>query len=246
MYSQTGLSKSELAGQLGISRTTLHEWIRDNNWERLKKSGEFIPAFLAENIYQVIGNLTEHLLSEERIGKPVTMQEANTIHKLTLTIGKLKTRATLNENMETFAYFTEHLVNADFDLAKKLQPHINDFIHAQAAPAHKQYQPAKLDDIGYIPTPGPISQYLEKELDKDDLELWALQEKNKANQPTASAPSTPAHQVTSQPKPIPAPINAMPPVANNEINKMVQDVLTNKKFDAGSYNPNKNKHQLAA
>ena len=198
LYVQTDLSKTDIADQLAISRTTLHQWIRDNNWERLRRSGEFIPAFIAENIYQAIGNLSEHILSEERVGKPITLQEANTMYKLTLTIGKLKTRPTLNENMETFARFTEHLVNKDYELAKTIQPHINDFIHAQAAPTHKQYRPVKLDTDGYIPTPGPISQYFEKELDKDDYQIWAQQQQAIADQPATEPAKQP---VTQQPLP---------------------------------------------
>ena len=111
LYFQTDLSKTEIAQSLHISRSSLHHWIRLNNWERLKKNADHMPSSLAENCYHVFGDLTDSLLSHERIGYPVTAQEANTMYKLVLTINKLKTRNTLNESMEMFGNYRLNRTN---------------------------------------------------------------------------------------------------------------------------------------
>ncbi len=109
LYFQTDLNKSQIADLLGVSRRSLHYWIRENNWDRLKRSATHLPAMLAENCYMIINQFTQQLLSENRIMRPVTHQEAETLHKLTLSIKKLKNHSTLNESMELFAHFMERI-----------------------------------------------------------------------------------------------------------------------------------------
>ena len=64
LYFQTDLSKSQIAETLGVSRRSLHYWIRQNDWERIKTSGQHIPSFLAENYYALIGGLMDEILLE--------------------------------------------------------------------------------------------------------------------------------------------------------------------------------------
>lgn len=108
LYFQTDLTKTEIADALGISRRSLHYWVKDNQWDRLKKSAEHMPSLLAENCYLIMAKLQEHILSELRTMKPPTPQEINSLHKLTLTIRNLKGRSTLNETLEMSANFIRY------------------------------------------------------------------------------------------------------------------------------------------
>jgi transposase-like protein len=105
LYFQSDLSKTEISEMLGIPRRTLHYWIREKNWDRIKRSAAQMPSLLAENIYHIIARFTQQLLGEDRINRPITRHEADTLHKLVLTISKLKARTTLNESMEMFGTF---------------------------------------------------------------------------------------------------------------------------------------------
>src|SRR4051812_23182116 len=118
LYFQTDLSKTQIAEHLGISRRSLHYWIKQNNWERIKQNAQHIPSMLAENCYRLIGGLTEEILSPDRAGKPVTSQEASAIYKLTLTINKLKNRGTVNEHIELFGWFLDDIAARDPKLAQ--------------------------------------------------------------------------------------------------------------------------------
>jgi Putative ATPase subunit of terminase (gpP-like) len=222
LYFQTGMSKSEIAASVGISRRSLHYWIRQNNWDRLKASAETIPSFLAENCYQVIGNLTEHLLSEARIGQPVTYQEANTIHKLTLTIGKLKSRATLNESMELFGMLAERINAKDPALAAQIAPFLDEIVSGLAAPGHLQARPAKMNDLGFIPAEVNLTAAAEAILDREDETAWAeaadphlvAQHTATLAPPTVKPKNTPASPtpLTTNKPPIsqPAPVRGKP------------------------------------
>ncbi len=187
LYFQTGLNNSAIAKNVGISRSTLHEWIVQHNWETLKRNAEFMPVFLVQNLYQILGNLTKHLLSEERVDKPVTLQEVNAMNKLMLTINKLTRRAALNESMQTLAQFTDHLATKDPALTEQLQPHIEEFVTGKAAVDPKEFRPVQMNDEGFIPQPGPATRWLENEFDKDDVIRWAAEEKLKTAQSPATA-----------------------------------------------------------
>ena len=109
LYFQSDLSKTEISEMLGIPRRTLHYWIREKNWDRIKRSAAQMPSLLAENIYHIIARFTQQLLGEDRINRPITRHEADTLHKLVLTISKLKARTTLNESMEMFGTFNRQV-----------------------------------------------------------------------------------------------------------------------------------------
>ena len=96
-----------------------------------------MPTQLATNCYRIMAQLTEHILSPERAGQPITPAEVNSLYKLSVTIGKLKTKPTLNESMEMFAGFTEYLSTLLPELAASIAPLIDAYITSQASAGPK-------------------------------------------------------------------------------------------------------------
>jgi Putative ATPase subunit of terminase (gpP-like) len=199
LFFQTDLTKTEIAATIGVSRTTLHYWIQQQNWAKLKRSAECIPVFLAENCYQILGNYTNYLLSEERWDTPPTPQEVNSMYKLTLIINKLKNRSTLNESMESFALLTDSIHDGDPELAIKVQPYVDNYIGARAAQNPYQYRPSRINEQGFIPTPDPAIEEKEAQLDTADRLAWADQQKSKAQSTTTSKSAVNARPVSSVP-----------------------------------------------
>jgi hypothetical protein len=101
IYIQTDIPNSEIAEILNISERTLYYWIEENGWAEIKKATQHMPIKLIDNCYRILGNLQDHLLSDERKDKPVTHLEVNSMHKLVTTITKLRTRNTLSDNIRT-------------------------------------------------------------------------------------------------------------------------------------------------
>jgi hypothetical protein len=133
LFLQTDLTKTEIANALGIPRRTLHHWIKENNWEFQKQCASQMPVAIAENCYHILANYTEQLLSPERRDVLLSHKEAETIHKLTVTISKLKNRATLSENMELFNTFLHSLHATAPDVAAAVTPFVNSYLAAGAA-----------------------------------------------------------------------------------------------------------------
>ena len=199
LYFQTDLPKAQIAALLNISRRSLHYWIKQNNWERLKLSATHLPAMLAENNYLLIAQYQRHLLSEDRIMQPLTHQEANTLYKLALTAKKLKNHSTLNEGMEIFAHLIERVNKKSPELAEQLAPFIEEHIENWASITLGQFKPDDLNDMGYFPSlhEGPHSPdgsrdgnslspgegrgeaFTEQQLDRADIMAWEYEEELK-------------------------------------------------------------------
>lgn len=162
LYFQTDLTKSEIAGKVGIPRTTIHGWIRQNNWDRQKKAAAHMPSMLAENVYYLIGRFTQQLMAEDRAMRPVTRHEADTLHKLTLTLNKLKNRSTLNESMEMFGLFMENVHDKNPELAQQIMPFVEGYIDSRSNIniAQFRYVPPAKEDVG------------ETQLDIADIMAW--------------------------------------------------------------------------
>jgi len=191
LFFQTNLSKTEIAQIIGVSRRTLHYWVQQNNWDRIRESARVMPTALAGNCYLILARLQDSILSPERADKPITLQEVNTMHRLTLTIGKLNKRGALNENLELMTYFLEFAHNHDPRMAEVLKPVVNEFIRTRAA----EYSVS-------APLSVPVKEDpTEALLDLEDIAAWAEAGLNKeplsqpapthaANQPSVSVVSS--------------------------------------------------------
>lgn len=132
LYFQTEMNNTQIAATVGVSRRALLYWIAEHNWERLRDSASAMPALITEKVYHIMDMLTDQILLPDRCGAPITREEVDNLHKLSMTISKLKARYTLNENMEMFAGFTNELQHTDPALAEQLAPHIDSYIATRA------------------------------------------------------------------------------------------------------------------
>ncbi len=163
LYFQTNLTKTEIAQIVGISRRTVHYWVRHNHWDRIRESAQVMPVALAGNCYLILAKLQESILSADRADKPVTLQEVNAMHRLTMTIGKLKDRGTLNEILEMMTYFMEFVNKCDPGIAEVFKPVIHDYIRSRAG------------ELSVAP-PAPTlvkKDPAETQLDLEDIAAWA-------------------------------------------------------------------------
>ena len=173
LYFQTGLTKTQIAEILNIPRRTLHYWIKEKNWDRIKKSAANMPSLIAENCYMIMARLSQQILSEDRIMRPITHHEADTLHKLTITINKLKNRSTLNESMEMFGFFMESVSRRSPELADQVMPLVDEYIASRARVNVHQFKPDNMNDQGLYPI--EKENVREIQLDMQDIMEWDTQ-----------------------------------------------------------------------
>ena len=155
LYFQTDLSQAEIAQILGISRATLNTWAREGDWARIRVSAQHMPCLITENLYMVMAKLTENILSELRIMRPITKAEADTLRSISLTIKNLNGRSSVNESIEMMSFFIEDVNSKDPEMAQKIKPFITEYIAARAAVQPGQFMHSKFNHMGHIPATGP-------------------------------------------------------------------------------------------
>jgi hypothetical protein len=216
LYFQTDLTKTQIAQLLDVSRTSIHTCIKVENWDRLKMSAEHLPSLIAEHCYYIMGHLTKNILSENRILRPITRDESETMHKLTLTINKLKNRATANESMEMFGYFMEMVNKKSPALAQQIKPVVEEYMGTRAGVFMTQLQSRKFTPQGLLPT--EERDTTEDRLDMEDILEWendndrllVPKEPADSNAPSAAAKTAvplpantqPAGKKTAQDRPV--------------------------------------------
>jgi predicted DNA-binding protein YlxM (UPF0122 family) len=205
LYFQTDLSKTQIAESIGVSRRAIHYWIRENEWERLKQSTALMPAIITENCYHLMSEFTEHLLSPER-AMSVTAQEINSLYKLSQIIGKLKSRSSVNESIETLTNFMEVVSKKSPELVDELQPCVSEYLTSRARVRAHDLMADKFREPGRETiTTTPEQDAREAQLDLEDILAWYPKE-----QAAEASPAKPTGNPAPAPKPQPAASPAPP------------------------------------
>jgi transposase-like protein len=192
LYYQSGLTKSQIAAALGVSRRSLHYWIKEGNWDRLKASAEHMPSILAEKCYHIFSQTADSFLSEQRLTNPISHKEADTLYKLMLTIKQLKNRNTVSESMEMFALFQDRVKKENPKLAEEITPFIEEHLTARAAVTTGHILPEGFTPMGRLPFDHDINTD-EMALDNKDLCDWAIEQMGDTDyfpQATQNMPAT--------------------------------------------------------
>ena len=190
IFFQTDLSKSEIASILGVSRRAIHYWAHDNQWDQIKKSAAHMPSLLAGNCYFIMAKMQQDILSEERREKAPTCEEVNALYKLTLTIGKLQKRSTLNETLEMSTHFMEFVNDQSPEAADLIKPFIVDYITSRAKIQPLQFTPPKRTEEELTRLKEQAAQ--EAHLDLEDIAHWSQNPvPSSAHDHTSGIPSKP-------------------------------------------------------
>ena len=208
LFFQTNLSKSEIAEFLGVTRRTVHNWVNDNDWGRLKKSGEHMPAFLAENCYFVMAKLQYQILSETSAEKPINISQVNMLSKMASTIKRLNDSNSLNETIQMCAHLLDHIHEQNPVIAKVLQPHIDSYIKTKVKTAsgeliklmssHHNNIKAQSPAEGEHRTRQQLIDEEEARLDEEDMLYWAQNPPSEEVDDKSSDPGTAPIQTESK------------------------------------------------
>ncbi|HXS58675.1 MAG TPA: hypothetical protein VN726_21250 [Hanamia sp.] len=133
LYFQTDLTQTRIAELLDVDRKTIYLWIKEGHWASIKKSAQHTPSILAEQYYQQLLAINQVIAAREQQPYP-TMEEAEIIRKLTLTIKHIKNGQTVGETVEVLMNFIHQITKTDLNLAKEILPHADKYIRAQENP----------------------------------------------------------------------------------------------------------------
>ena len=134
-------TQKSIAASVGVSERTMHSWIKDNGWNRLRHASRTAPAIIAENMFSQVVELQNDIASREEGKRYPTMQEAELTRKLCLSIDRMKSAPALSQSMQVLRLFRT-FAQTHFDRKFHLQLNlvIEHFLEGEAKNGYFPYQ----------------------------------------------------------------------------------------------------------
>jgi transcriptional regulator with XRE-family HTH domain len=124
------LTIKEIAERVGVRQGTVGKWIKDEDWEKFRKSLLVTRQKIITNWYDQIERLNDAITVRPDAPWP-TGTEANTLAQLATNIKKLETETSIAEIFEVSTGLLEFSKPIDFDFYKKAIPIIDAFINSK-------------------------------------------------------------------------------------------------------------------
>ena len=129
LYVNENLTAKEIAGRVNVSEKTVGKWIKDGNWEKLKKSLLVTKQQQISMLYDQLAFINEDISSREI--RVATVKEADVIAKITSSIQRMEVETSIGQIVEVARNFLEFTREYDLDFAKEATKHFDAFIQSK-------------------------------------------------------------------------------------------------------------------
>ena len=130
LYLQGDMTQKEISDKVGISKVTLSKWANDpnENWDKLKKSLLITRESQLSRLYSQLDELTASIMRREEGSRFANPKEADTITKLTTSIRKMESEASIADIVEVSKRLLTWLRCINPEKSKEVGGIIDDFI----------------------------------------------------------------------------------------------------------------------
>lgn len=126
LYVNENLTAKEIAARVGVTQKTMGRWIKDGKWDQLRKSMLVTKQKMITMMYDQLEALNNSIA--ERTPAIPDGKEADIISKITTSIQRLETEASIAETIEVAKSFIDYVREYDLDLAKEITEHFDSYI----------------------------------------------------------------------------------------------------------------------
>ena len=140
LYMTGGKSQKEIADLVGVCERTVHSWIHQYAWDKLRLAGFLAPATIADNLGAQIVELQNSIAAREPNNRFPNMQEAEITRKLVTCYEKMKKYPSLSQSMQVLETFRNYIRPIDKDFARELGRYTTDFLEAKSVNGYAPYQ----------------------------------------------------------------------------------------------------------
>jgi hypothetical protein len=130
----------------------------------------------------------------------ITKQEVDMLHKLTITLNKIKRGSTVADNMETFTYFLERMQRRDPELAEMVAPHVEEYISARRSKDEHDFLLDGFTETGHLPHSNNDAE--ERLLDEMEAESLNTHDHTRTETSHAHNPPPPQPRSTATTSPL--------------------------------------------
>lgn len=141
LYMAGDTTQKSIAKQVNVSERTVHSWVKDNGWNKLRRAAQTAPAIIADNMFSQLVELQNDIASRETGKRYPTMREAELTRKLCLSIDRMKSAPGLSQSMQVlqlFRSFAQSHYDNKFHL--QLNQVIEHFLEGNAKNGFMPYQ----------------------------------------------------------------------------------------------------------
>ena len=114
-------TQKEIAEKVGTGPHTIGRWVKEGNWETMRRSLVMTKGEILNSLYQVMETLTISI--KESGGGDV--KDADRLIKISSAIKNLETDTSITEMMETAKLFVRWLQTMDMDFAARVMEHFD-------------------------------------------------------------------------------------------------------------------------
>lgn len=123
------LSQKEIAERVGVVEKTISKWIKEGEWEKLRRSMIIVKDEQLSDLYEKLSTLNQYI--KENQANIVTNKDVDSISKLTSSIQRLEIETSIGETIDVAKNIIEFVRPLDLDFAKKMTSYFDVYIQSK-------------------------------------------------------------------------------------------------------------------
>ncbi len=128
LYVREHMSQKDVAEKVGISKVTMNKWVKDGDWNKLRQSLLITRDEQLRRLYMQLDELNTAIMEREPGKRFAEAKEADTISKLTNSIKRMETEASVADVVEVSKKFLDWLRPIAPTQAKDIANVMDEFI----------------------------------------------------------------------------------------------------------------------
>ena len=140
LYMSGNKTQKEIADMIGVCERSVHTWIHQYAWDKLRLAAFQAPVTIADNLAAQVVELQNVIAAREVGNRFPTPQEAEVSRKILTSWERMKKYPSLSQSMQVLETFRNYIRPIDKDFARDLGKYIKDFVEAKAINGYAPYQ----------------------------------------------------------------------------------------------------------
>ena len=158
LYVNQSFTQQQIADAIGVTVRTIHNWIKQHAWDRLRIATHQAPALIADNFSSQLVELQNNIAAREPGKRIPTMQEMEIMRKLTVCIANTKKTVSLPQVTQMMRMFRAFVFdNRSKPYAQGVADLIDGFIEARSrfgySPFELEFGVEKIQHIDTLYSP---------------------------------------------------------------------------------------------